>query len=137
MFIDKEMKFSSGQALTETAASENYINLGGKGDEYGNELYIVVRVGTALAATAGAATLTVDVQTADDSAFTTNLQTIATPVQALAKASLTANTVIAKVAMPKGKRKFMRLYYTAGTNNFSSGTIDAFVTPDVQQAFPA
>lgn len=136
MIIDKQMMVSNAQALTASAASTDYINLGGKGDEYGNELYLVVRVKEQLVAAAGAATLTVEVQVADDSSFSTNLTTIATPVNALAKASLTANKIIAVAKMPKPKRKYMRLYYTAGTNNFSGGTIDAFFTPDVPQAFP-
>jgi hypothetical protein len=136
MIIDKLLEFSTAQTLTASAASEDYVDTLAAGSAYGNELWLVVRVGTALASAGGAAKLTIGLQSDSASDFTTS-STLITHVSSgeIAEASCTANTIIWKTKIPTGLQRYLRLYYTVGTENFTSGTIDAFLTPDVPIGF--
>jgi hypothetical protein len=129
MIIDKNLRMSSAQAVTISAASTDYIDLGKAGDAYGNELYVVARVGTAFA---NATSMQISIQTDTDSGFATALETlVSSPV--ILEAALTENTEVFKVRLPKGLKGYVRGYYTVdGTHN--AGTIDLFLTPDIQQS---
>jgi hypothetical protein len=130
MIIDKLLEFSTAQPLTASAASENYVDTLAAGSAYGNELWLVVRVGTALDSAGEAATLTISLQSDSNSNFSTTLKTEVSS-GAIPEASCTANTIIWKTKIPTGLQRYLRLYYTVGTEDFTSGTIDAFLTPDV------
>jgi hypothetical protein len=134
MIIDKLLEFSTAQALTESAASEDHVDTLAAGSAYGNELWLVVRVGTALNSTGDNATLTISLQSDSASDFSTTLKTHVSS-GAIAEASCTGNTIIWKTKIPTGLQRYLRLYYTVGTENFTSGTIDAFLTPDVPIGF--
>lgn len=134
MIIDKLLEFSTAQTLTASAASEDYVDTLAAGSAYGNELWLVVRVGTALNSTGDDATLTISLQSDSDSGFSTTLKTHVSS-GAIAEASCTANTIIWKTRVPPGLQRYLRLYYTVGTEDFISGTIDAFLTPDVPIGF--
>jgi len=136
MIIDKLLEFSTAQALTATAASEDTVDTLAAGSAYGNELWLVVRVGTALNSTEDDATLTISLQSDSASDFSTE-STLKTHVSsgAIAEASCTGNTIVWKTRVPPGLQRYLRLYYTVGTHNFISGTIDAFLTPDVPIGF--
>lgn len=128
MIIDKQLQLDSGVAITVTAASTNIIDQGAAGNAYGNELYMVARVGTAFTA-AGAGTLDIQLQTATDLAFTTPI--VLYDSGAIAKTALTANTEVVKVRIPPGAKRYIRGYYTVGTGPMTAGTLDLFFTPDV------
>ena len=134
MIIDKLLEFSTAQDLRGTAASEDYVDTLAAGSAYGNELWLVVRVGTALESTGKNATLTISLQSDSNSNFSTALKTHVSS-GAIAEASCTANTIIWKTKIPTGLQRYLRLYYTVGTENFTSGTIDAFITPDIPIGF--
>ncbi len=129
MIKDYQLEFSRLQTITASAASTNYINQGAAGDAYGGELYLVCRVGTAFAT---GTSLTISLQTDTDSGFATNLETLATS-GAILTASLTANTEVFKIRLPQGLKQYFRLYYTVAGSNFTTGTIDAFLTKDIKQ----
>ena len=136
MIIDKLLEFSTNQALLATAASEDTVDTLAAGSAYGNELWLVVRVGTALSSSGEDTTLTIDLQS--DSAFDFSTgSTLKTHVSsgAIAEASCTGNTIVWKTRVPPGLQRYLRLSYTVGTNNFTTGTIDAFLTPDVPIGF--
>lgn len=128
MIIDKQLQLDSGFVLTVTAASTNVIDQGAAGNAYGNELFLVARVGTAFTAS-GAGTLDIQLQTATDLAFTTPI--VLFDSSAIGKAALTANTEIVKAKMPIGAKRYIRGYYTVGTGPMLTGTLDVFFTPDV------
>jgi len=136
MIIDKLLEFSTAQDLTETAPSEDTVDTLAAGSAYGNELWLVVRVGTALDSGGGNATLTISLQSDSASDFSTD-STLKTHVSsgAIAEASCTGNTIVWKTRVPPGLQRYLRLNYTVGTSNFTSGTIDAFLTPDVPIGF--
>ena len=129
MIIDKQLMLDSGVAITVTAASTNVIDQGAAGDAYGNELFMVARVGTAFTA-AGLATLDIQIQTATDLAFTTPI--VLFDSGAIAKASLTANKEVVKVKVPPGGKRYIRGYYTVATGPMTAGTLDLFFTRDVR-----
>lgn len=136
MIIDKCLEFSTAQVLTATAASEDVVDSLAAGSAYGNELWLVVRVGTALDSTEEDATLTIGFQSDSASDFSTD-STLITHVssEAILEAACTANTIIWKTKVPTGLQRYIRLYYTVGNHNFTTGTIDAFLTPDIAIGF--
>ena len=79
---------------------------------------------------AGAATFQGDIQVADDTSFSTNLQTIGS-TGAIGKAAMTANTWFAFIQMPKNKRRYMRINYTVATGPFTAGTLDVEILKDI------
>jgi len=129
MYRDAQLELSVAQAVTVTAASTNTIDLTVAGDAVGSApAYLAVRVGTACTA-AGSATLTIDLQTDSDVAFGTAVTLFSSGV--IAVASLTANTWIVRVALPIGLNRYNRLYYTVATGPLTAGTIDAFITTNI------
>lgn len=153
MYLDLNNVLSQAQPITVTAPSTNVIDYAGLGvgvpvnNRFGNATNfgqdpgigdgisppnILCQVGTAFTA-GGAATLTVQLQEAPDTAnsgtpgtWTTIAQTDAIPV-----ASLTAGTKIAEFTIPpKGPEvaasafpRFFRLNYVVGTGPFTGGSI--------------
>lgn len=106
---------------------------------------IIVGVGTQLASAGKTATLTVAFQTApnNDTAQASGLLsdlvfTTASQTDAIAEAALLAGVPVASFDWPKraagaARPRFIRLDYTVGTENFTSGTINAdigLVGPD-------
>lgn len=124
---DAQLEYSVAQAVTVTAASTNVIDQGAAGDALGGygPLYLVVR-SVAAATAAGAATVTVELQTDSDPAFGTAVTLFSTG--ALAKTVFTANTWVVRVALPIGMKRYSRLNYTIATGPLTAGTFDAFLT---------
>jgi hypothetical protein len=133
MIIDFTNRFSTLQAATDaTGASTNVIDLTKAGDAVaGAELYAVVRVGTACSSSGKAATLKIALQTAIAEGFGTAIELASV---SLAEALLTANTIVFKVKIPPGCKQYLRFYYTESGEAFTAGTIDAFLTADVNIA---
>ena len=129
MIKDKLLVLSNLQSgLTTSAASESYIDMKAAGDAYGQELYLVARVGTAFA---NATSMDISLQTDDVTTFNSDLTTLVSS-GAILEAGLTQDTVVFVTRVPKGLRRYVRGYYTiVGTHN--AGTIDLFLTADVPQ----
>lgn len=138
MILDKGNLVSSAQAVTSSAGSTDVIDLSQAraiGD--GEELEFFVNVDTAATA-AGAATVTFQVQTDDNSAFsspTTVIQTDAIP-----KATLVAGYQI-KIPLPDGAtpERYLRLYYSVATGPLTAGAFTAGLVLNVQnsRAYPS
>lgn len=133
---DALLILSDEQALTATADSESTIDFGAGEDAFGTALadpefaegrplWINVQVGdTALDSSGEAATLTVTLYTStDDSSFSA----AAVLANAVAEASLAAGYRIASVPIPAGLSRYNKLTYTVGTENFTSGNINAWI----------
>ena len=139
MILDDFNQFSRLQAITATAASADTIDLGPLGGTptanlirnigVGEEIYLVIRVGQAFNTLTS---LTVDVQTDDNTAFSS--AAVVATTGAIPLAQLTANTVVRVFALPPANyERYIRLNYTVTGTNPTTGTIDAFLTHDVQQ----
>lgn len=137
--LDATQIFDSvaGVALTATRASTNVLDFLVKRDVgVGDELEIHAFVQTTLASSGGTATLTVALQaSSDNSNFYTVLQTGAIP-----EARLTAGRRFMSFKVPILNQElylgngavpgpqYLQLYYTVGTENFTSGKIGAYLT---------
>jgi len=130
MIIDSQLELSNAQALTATAASTNYIDMSVAGDA-NRSLRLVIQVSTVLDSDGDAATLDVTIQT-DTVANFASPTTIATIAQ-IAEATLVAGYRICNIEIPPEVcQRYLRVYYTVGTENFTSGNVDAFLTFDAQ-----
>lgn len=133
MIRDKLNMFSNAQAVTASAASTDYLDLGSAREANDNgRLELLVRVHTAFV-TGDSAVLTVALQADNDSAFgsaTTVLQSAAS----IAAATLVAGYAPIRVRFPRlwVPERYVRLYYTVGTGSFSAGKLDAELVLDAQ-----
>lgn len=132
MIRDNNVLFSDSQAITASGAtaSTNYVDQVAVGDaQGGKDLVIVASIPAAF--TGSLTTVTFAIESADDSAFSTNLTTNFSS-GAIAKASLVVGATPVRVAWPKGMRRYVRLKYTLDAAA-STGKIDAFavLNPDI------
>jgi hypothetical protein len=134
MIQDAFLQFSSAQAITATAASTNVIDLGlGRDIGIGESLDVDIRCNTAVTA-AGAATVNFQLQTADDTGFTVNVQTIV-QTDAIPKASLVLGASIPlhiDRSSPYPARRYMRLNYLVGTGPLTAGSFTAGIVKNIQ-----
>ena len=130
MILDASLVFSDAQAVTVTAASTNNIDTLAAGQAYVGILVVFLVTTTFTAA--GAATMTIDIETDGDSAFgsPTVLMNLATTV---AVASLVAGTSpyrIVKRFPPTGAERYIRGKYTVASGPMTAGAADLFFTKD-------
>ncbi|MDW9880490.1 hypothetical protein GOA90_25215 [Sinorhizobium meliloti] len=132
MIFDQQTLLSDAQAITVTAVSTNVIDLGpiktglvrdiGKG----KQIPLLIQVVEAFTA-AGAATLTVSLQTDDNEAFASAKTVWTSP--AIALADLVAGKVIIPEYIPRGtNERYMRLNYAVATGPMTAGKVTAGVT---------
>lgn len=120
MLLDNQGLFSDRQAVTVSAASTNYINLGEPDTVSGAPAALVRRVGgthdiplliQVVTTFAGVATMRVDVQVDDNSGFT-SARTVASS-GTIDGAALSAGYQFAPPNVPAGiDERYVRLYYT-------------------------
>lgn len=129
MILDNQTLFSDQQAITVTTVSTNTIDLGpinaGVVRDVGNgkPVPIVIQVTENFAA-AGAAVLTMTLQSDDNSSFTSP-KTIST-VPGAAVADLRAGKAITMDYLPRGaNERYLRLNYTVVTGPMTAGRITA------------
>lgn len=123
MIMDKLLQFSEAQAITATAVSTNVIDLGVNRDlGVDTEIDVFIQVDTAFTA-AGAATLTIELQTDDNVSFSsaTALFTSA----AIGKATLVAGYQPFRFKLPQVTERYLRLNYTVATGPMTAGAITA------------
>jgi hypothetical protein len=137
MILDAQNLLSDAQAITATAASTNYIDLGAVGsDVNGNQLTrdlgkgtpvpLLIQVLTAFTAS-GSATLTITLEVDDNTSFS-SAKTVYTS-GAVAKATLVAGYRLPIRYVPKGAdERYLRLNYTVATGPMTAGTITAGIT---------
>ncbi|NTZ90462.1 Bbp16 family capsid cement protein [Agrobacterium tumefaciens] len=137
MIFDAQNLFSDAQVITASAPSTNVIDFGASGKPVGAAANIrkdlgrgskvslrVQMIEAALAA--GAATLTVELQTDDNEAFSSP-KTVWTS-GAIGKASLVAGYVFPIDYLPRGTdERYARLNYTVATGPLTAGKITAGV----------
>lgn len=139
MIMDKQEEFSVAQTLIvgtgDTVSTNVYDSQGvttfpaqNIDAGVGEEMYLNVRIGTAALSATG--TLQVVLQVDDNVGFATPKEFPLTA--ALLQAALTANTFVYQGRLPVGMERFWRVVYRVGTAAFTAGTVDAFLTKDIQ-----
>ena len=124
MILDKDLIFSDKQAVTADAASTNALDLGQGGDAVGQELAIHAVVQTTFATLTS---LTIKVQTSADNSNWADV--ILTP--AIAAADLVKGAEVLYIRVPKGLKRYVRLYYDVTGSNATAGKITAFMSKDI------
>jgi uncharacterized membrane protein len=123
MLFDVENLFSDRQAVTTTGNSANAIDTGTARDLLAGEaLTLVVQVSTAFTA-AGAATLTVALETDDNVSFSSATTLLTSP--AIPVAALTAGARPVQIRVPRGAERYLRLVYTVATGPMTAGAVIA------------
>ena len=125
MILDAQTRLSNAQAITATAVSTNIYDFGSARDSGPGEMLELFIRSIAAFTAAGAATLTITVETDDNSSFSS--ATVLVSSIAIPKASLTANTEQFAIAIPtKNLERYIRLNYTIATGPMTAGTLDAY-----------
>jgi hypothetical protein len=128
MISDTQTMFSDGQAITVSAPSTNSFDCGAVRDiGTGQEATVSAVVAEAVTAD-GAATVTIELQTASDAAFTSPV--VLATSRAIPKASLTQGAQAFFAIVPRGCLQFLRLYYTVTTGPLTAGKFTAALSLD-------
>lgn len=133
MFIDSQLVFDNGAAITAGGASTNSIDLSvARGLGSTEPLTLSVMCASTFTA-AGAATLTIEYQTSPDNAtWTTDAQTGAIPL-----ADLTEGQQLATFDIPHNTpvgvpQRYVRLNYLVGTGPFRAGSVNSSIVSGKQ-----
>lgn len=129
MFLDKQNLFSNGQAVTASAASTDIIDLGVDRDIGMTNIRLRSSIDEALAS-AGATTVTIDLQTSNDPAFGSFDTIFSSGV--IGKAAGTRGAVLVDAAVPRKTKRYLRVYYTVATGPFTAGKFDTFLAIDTE-----
>jgi len=131
--IDKETRFSNNQSLISAAAdidSEVVLNKGAVGGPY-NSLWLFVKTGPD-AFVGVASTVEFKLRTSDDNFAASDKILFSTGP--LAVTELTANTVVAKAAVPLGVLNDLKMEYTiVGAAGITTGAVYAALVPMVRE----
>lgn len=135
MIFSKQSLFSEDQAITASAASTNYYDLGAPGTVYGHASALAPDQGTGekiplriqvTEAFATATSVKVAVQVDDNTSFSS--ATIVLETEAIPIATLIAGYVFNIDALPMlTNERYVRLYYTVAGSNATAGKITAGV----------
>lgn len=136
MILDKTNEFSVDQVITATAISTNVIDLNphGTNDDIdigaGEPVWLVVQMDETATA-AGAATVTVSLESSAASGLTSSRVHFSTI--ALALADMTAGAEVARVRLPGGDYlRYLGVRYTVATGPLTAGKFSAFIVKDAQ-----
>ncbi len=127
MYIDRQNLFGQDQAVTVSAATTDPIDLGAARDIGNGERLELLVLCTQDVAAAGAATVTVALQSDDNPSFSSPANLVLS--DAVPKASLVAGTQILRVAVPYGTERYVRLFYTVGTGPLTAGKFTSGLVP--------
>jgi hypothetical protein len=130
MYIDRQNLFGQDQVVTASAASTDYIDLGVARDVGNGERLEILVLCTQDATAAGAAAVTVALQSDDNSSFSTPVNLVLS--DAIPKASLVAGAEVLRVAVPYGTERYLRLFYTVGTGPLTAGKFTSGLIPQRQ-----
>jgi hypothetical protein len=130
MYIDRQNLFGQDQAVTASAASTDYIDLGAARDVGNGGALEILVLCTQNVTAAGAATVTVALQSDDNPSFSSPANLVLS--DAVPKASLLAGTQVLRVAVPYGTERYLRLFYTVNTGPLTAGKFTSGLIPQRQ-----
>ena len=138
MIIDSQNEFSVEQAVTVTAVSSNVYDNNSEstanvGQALGvdGDIYLVVQCDETATA-AGAATVTITLESAENAALSTS-PVVHFSSGALALAAMTAESRVVAVKLPQSLdyKRYMGLRYTVATGPLTAGKFSAFLVSNV------
>lgn len=140
MYVDKQAEFSDSQVVTATAISTNVYDLFPVGNAVnsndvrdigvGEDVYLVVQTDAAATA-AGAATVVITLESADNASLTSS--TVHVTSVAYALSDLAAGRTLMAIKLPAGSyKRYIGVRYTVGTGPLTAGSFSAFFAKDIQ-----
>lgn len=134
MLIDRQNQFSDSQAITASAASTDYIDLGAvRNIGVGENIYLFIQVTVAFTDTGSDSTVTPVLQTDDNTSFSSaaTIRTFDT-LAALTPAGTKRMYRLEPFTDAGIYERYIRLSYTVANGNLTTGSISAYLTEDVQ-----
>lgn len=140
MFMDADLLFSDAQAVTATAASTNYVDLGPlftgnltRDLGVSSELYISISVDVALTDSGSDSTIAVSLETDDNTSFS-SIATVATLVTIPAvTAAGTKYFVKMPIATTVPYERYLQIKYTAANGNLTTGSFTAAIVKNIDK----
>ena len=131
MILDANLLFSDAQAVTATAASTNYIDVGlPRNIGVGEPLYVVTTVDVALTDSGSDSTVAVTLEGDSTTTFTPDASQALYTIPALAAAG---SVYIARINPGlAGDYRYMQLKYTVSGGDLTTGSFTSFITKDIQ-----
>lgn len=134
MIQDYNMILSAAQALTTagTADSTNVLDFGIANPNSGaaTPLVVEVTVDTTFTSANSTATLAISLQdSADDSNYT-----VVWTSETFAIAALTAGARLVSMALPAEHKRYLKIVYTIGTQDFTAGKVNASIVAEAGQS---
>ena len=130
MMYDKLNTFGTDQAVTTTAPSTDVIDLGAVRDVGNGEPLELVILVTESVTASGSATVTFDLETDDNSGFSS--AAVLASSGAIGKAALTAGTEVLRITVPLNVERYLRINYTVATGPLTAGKFTAFLAHERQ-----
>jgi|JI9StandDraft_1071089.scaffolds.fasta_scaffold01191_10 hypothetical protein len=134
--LDAQLQFSSAQAITVDAISENVIDLGPMGGSNtirdiaaGEGLGVLVHCLTSLTDADGTPTLTVTVESDSTANLATSATVHATVINAQLEAALVTGSTFFVQLPPGSYERYLGLRYTTNSADFDGGTVNAWLIP--------
>lgn len=142
MIMDKFLEFSDAQAVTATAISTNVVDLYPLGNNTvtnltrdigtGEDIYLVINTLTAATDTGSDATLTITLESDDNTSLSSPTVHYTSATFAFAAFS-PAGTQLVKIKLPAGAyERYIGVRYTVASGPLTAGTFDAFLVKDAQ-----
>jgi hypothetical protein len=139
MILDKRNEFCDAVALNTGAAGTyllgDQIDLGVARDMgNGEPMYLVITVDTLPTSAAGTATAQFTLASDDSASISTSTSTVHLLTKAFAISEMAAGQMLAAIALPMegvAYERYLGLLQTTGTQAFTGGKINAFLTHDV------
>jgi hypothetical protein len=139
MILDKRNEFCDAVALNTGAAGTyllgDQIDLGVARDMgNGEPMYLVITVDTLPTSAAGTATAQFTLASDDSASISTSTSTVHLLTKAFAISEMAAGTMLAAIALPMegvAYERYLGVLQTTGTQAFTGGKINAFLTHDV------
>lgn len=126
--MDAKNMFSDGQSITASAASETVLDFGVANANLGQGSPLIIRfiIEETFDSAQDSATLTIALQ---DSAtdFGGSHVLLQTEAIAISATTLIKGGYIPEIKIPDRHMRYLRLYYTVGTENFSAGKLTAWI----------
>lgn len=130
MYVDALLLLSDAQAVTTSAASEDYLDVGAvRNLGVGEPIYVVVSVDTAMADSGSDATVDVDLYGDSTTSFTPDGSQRLFRIPA---ASAAGSVFYAQIAPDFASNyRYLELYYTVNNGPLTAGAFTAFITHDI------
>lgn len=127
MLKDKQLEFSSEQAITATAASTNYLDLGAAVDlGIGEKIGVIVTCTAAMTDSSSNSTVTVTLEGDSTTTFTPDASFT---VGSFAALSAVGTTIAAVLPLGVLQYRYLQLKYTVANGDLTTGSFTAFLAP--------